>query len=84
MDLSWVVHKSDTKRFHFTCKVRSCKFKVRVVFSKQFNDITLRQYIEHGLNLDKHFNFRGKKVVKLLKDKHRATITADRNIQSGK
>lgn len=42
-DLSWVVHKSDTKRFHLKCKVGSCKFEVVVVYSKQLNEITLRQ-----------------------------------------
>ena len=83
-DLSWVVHKSDTKRFHLKCKEGSCRFKVRVAYQKRLDQIVLSQYIEHGCDVHTHFGFRGKKLVKFLKDEHRTAILVDRNIKPGK
>lgn len=83
-DLSWRVHKSDTKRSHLKCKDGGCNFKVRVAHLKRPNNITLSQYVEHGCFIHMHFGFRSKKLVKFLKDEHRAAILAIRKIQPDK
>lgn len=82
-DLSWVVKKTDTARL-LNCRTQKCNFAVRAVYSIKEGAIILRRYNPHTCSCFTHFNYRGKQLVKYLKEEYHALILSDRKTTPGR
>jgi hypothetical protein len=81
---SFYVYKSDSTRHLLRCKDLSCKFNIRITYSKKTELATLTQYQEHECSPAIHYDNSGASSLQYLKSHHRDSIADNNTITPGK